>query len=213
MQRTLQQRVEDHLKGDSKAAGIAAALTHSGAPVQLPVPVRIWLENESSSVEVQDAVKDLLDSHGFVVARAYPPKQGSWYRSFAFRLRRASTSDEMRRRMEKLERGIELQLVTKNQAQVDQAQGDAVAKLLAALQDSPTALIQIGSVLLVKIDGVPMVRNLTQTEIALLDRNPSLLDNPRSALCALNDAADASPDPRALHTRDSERRESRPKVD
>ncbi|SFW88078.1 hypothetical protein [Amycolatopsis australiensis] len=103
----------------------------------------------------------------------------------------------MRRRLEKIERGIELQLLTKNQAQVDRAQGDAVAKLLVALQASPTALVHLGSVLIVKIDGVPLVRNLTQPEIAMLDRDPSLPDNPRSVFRALSDAAMAPPEPEA----------------
>ncbi|WP_410634418.1 hypothetical protein [Amycolatopsis sp. cmx-4-83] len=210
MQRALQLRVESHLKGDAEAAGIAAAPTYTGPPVQLPIPVRIWLEGESGSVEVQDAVKNLLNSQGFTVVRAYPAQQGSWRRSFVFRLRRASSSEEMRRRLEKVERGIELQLLTKNQAHVDQAQGDAVAKLLVALEASPTAMVQIGSVLIVKIDGVPLVRNLTQTEIAMLDRDPSLLDNPRSVLRALGDAAMAAPDPEAGRLAAVKSRDHRP---
>ncbi len=40
------------------------------------MPVRIWLEGESGSVEVQEAVKNLLNSQGFTVVRAYPAQQG-----------------------------------------------------------------------------------------------------------------------------------------
>ncbi|WIV53555.1 hypothetical protein [Amycolatopsis nalaikhensis] len=210
IQRALQQRVEGHLKGDPEAAGIAAPLSHGGVPVQLPIPVRIWLEDESGSAGVQEAVKNLLDAHGFAVVRAFPAQQGSWRRSLVFRLRRAGSSEEMRRRLEKIERGVELQLLTKNQAQVDQAQGDAVAKLLVALQASSTALVQIGSVLIVKIDGVPLVRNLTQAEIAMLDRDPSLLDNPRSVLNALSDAAAALPETEAGQLAQLKTRDNRP---
>ncbi|WP_146073619.1 hypothetical protein [Amycolatopsis sp. CA-126428] len=205
-------RVQDHLKGDPEAAGIAAALSHTGAVVQLPIPVRIWLEDESGSADVQEAVKSLLAAQGFAVVRAYPAQQGSWRRSFVFRLRRAGSSEEMRRRFEKIERGIELQLLAKNQAQVDRAQGDAVAKLLVALEASPTALVQIGSVLIVKIDGVPLVRNLTQSEIAMLDRDPSLLDNPRSVLCALSDAAAVPEGPEAGQLAKLKSRDPRPEA-
>ncbi|WP_143267826.1 hypothetical protein [Amycolatopsis alba] len=180
--------MEDHLRGDAEAKGISASLHYSGVPARLPIPVRIWIEDEADSETVQEAVRELLEESGFAVSRAYPPQVGSWRRSFVYRLRRVGTSKELRRRLDKVERGIELQLLIKNQAEVDQAQGDAVAKLLASLQNTPTALIQIGSILLVKVDGVPHVRNLTQDEIALLDSNPSLLDNPEVALSALNDA-------------------------
>ncbi|WP_326833955.1 hypothetical protein VSH64_03315 [Amycolatopsis rhabdoformis] len=192
-ERALRRRVEDHLADDPTARGIAAALEHSGNAVRLPIPVRIWTEEESSGPEVEEALTRLLSVAGFGLDRANPSRKGSWYRSFAFRLRRAATSAELRRRLEKLERGIELQIVTKTQAEVDSAQGDAVAKLLASLEGTPTALVQIGSILLIKLDGVPIVRNLTQDEIALLDRDPALLHNPASALRALDLAARQRP--------------------
>lgn len=97
------------------------------------------------------------------------------------------TSTEMAERMEKVERGIELHLLHKKQAEIDSLQGEAVAKLLTALESTPTALIQIGSVLLIKIDGVPAVRNLTQQELIYLEQNPALLRNPAGIFEALQE--------------------------
>lgn len=67
-----------------------------------------------------------------------------------------------------------------------------MARLLDALKDSPNALIQIGSVLLIKVDGVPLVRNLTQVELAFMERNPRLHADPAQCLKALQQAADAA---------------------
>jgi hypothetical protein len=134
----------------SDGSSIVAALSHACAVVQLPIPVRVWLEDESRSADVQEAVKNLLAAQGFAVVRAYPAQQGSWRRSFVFRPRRAGFSEEMRRRFEKIERGIELQILAKNQAQVDQVRGDAVANLLVVLEASPTIATRLCSTILVR---------------------------------------------------------------
>lgn len=63
---------------------------------------------------------------------------------------------------------------------------DAVAKLLTALENTPDAIIQIGSVLLIKIDGVPHVCNLLQLELARMERNLALFRDP-AALLELQD--------------------------
>jgi hypothetical protein len=88
-----------------------------------------------------------------------------------------------------LRRGIELQALDKEQAKVDNLQADAVAKLLSSLSGTETALIQIGSVLLLKIDGRTVVRNLTQEEMILLRRRSSELDSPALILQALEEFA------------------------
>jgi hypothetical protein len=64
--------------------------------------------------------------------------------------------------------------------------------LLTALADTPNAAIQIGSVLLVKIDGVPRVRNLTQAELAYLQRNPDLFRDPAAVLPILQGAVETA---------------------
>ena len=97
----------------------------------------------------------------------------------------ADPSRELGERLQKVERGIELHLVHKQQAEIDSMQGDAVAKLLTALEHTPDALVQIGSVLLIKVDGVPAVRNLTQVELRYLERNPRPLRSPATILEAL----------------------------
>jgi hypothetical protein len=51
-----------------------------------------------------------------------------------------------------------------------------------ALENTHNALIQIGSVLLIKVDGVPVVRNLSQRELAYMEQNPALFRDPAATL-------------------------------
>lgn len=60
------------------------------------------------------------------------------------------------------------------------------------MADTPNAVIQIGSVLLVKVDGIPRVRNLTQAELAYLQRNPELFRDPAAVLHILQEAVETT---------------------
>jgi hypothetical protein len=164
----------------------------SSPPIHHAVPVTVYLSDGDAHRDVQNAMSDLLSQFGLEVVTALPSLEGSWYRAFVTRLRNAETSDELADRLQRVERGIELHLLHKKQAEIDSLQGEAVAKLLTALESTPSALIQIGSVLLVKVDGIPVVRNLTQQELTYLERNPSLLRNPAAILDALQAAGQES---------------------
>lgn len=85
---------------------------------------------------------------------------------------------------------VQLRAPAEVQAKFDEAQGGTVAKLLTALTDTSTALIQIGSLLVIKIDGVPVVRNLTRAEVAHLKLHPYLLHDLAGCLDSLRQAAD-----------------------
>jgi hypothetical protein len=91
------------------------------------------------------------------------------------------TSPEMKASLAKLERALELQSIHRIQAEVDAMQSTAVSQLLKALEGTPNAIVQIGSILLIKVGGVTSVRNLTQLELAHLERNPDLFRDPAAA--------------------------------
>lgn len=156
--------------------------------VRRSVPVTIYLADGDEHQAVQQALVDLLNEYDFDVVDSLPPVRGSWYRAFVARTKDAVTSPGLKERARKVERGVELHLLQKQQAEIDSMQGDTVANLLTALAGTSDALIQIGSVLLVKVGGVPAVRNLTQQELIHLERNPQLLKTPHAILEALQDA-------------------------
>ena len=70
----------------------------------------------------------------------------------------------------------------KPQAEIDGQVGCAVAQLITALTSERNAIIQAGSILLIKVNGNITVRNLTQVEMAYLERNPTLLTAPAAML-------------------------------
>lgn len=146
------------------------------------LPVTIYLADEADPTPVEAAARQVLDAFGFDVVGWLPPIRGSWYKAFTARTKDSVNSPEFKTRLKKVERALELQTMHRAQAEIDAAQGDAVAKLITSLAGSPNAIIQIGSVLLIKVDGVPVVRNLTRLELAHLEQNPALFRDPAGAL-------------------------------
>ena len=151
------------------------------------LPISIFLGSDVDSAAVESAVVDAVASLGFEVDIRKPPIIGSWFRVMLGRSREALTSDAAAEIALRLERAIEIQALHKPQADIDWSQADGVAKLITALDGQPNALIQIGSVFLVKVDGVIAVRNLSQRELAFLQRNSRILTTPKEFLNALDD--------------------------
>jgi hypothetical protein len=159
------------------------------------LPIRIYLDTDYRSEDVEAAVIEVAQSFGLDLVYDLPPIIASWFKEFFMRLGRSIDSNTTEDRLEELARAVRLKLVYQQQAQVDAAQADAVAKLLGALGDKrENALIQIGSVLLIIVDGVPIVRNLTQRELAYYENNPYLFRDPANTLINLQRAIAADSD-------------------
>ncbi len=153
------------------------------------LPIRIYLDTDYRTGEVEAAVIEVAQSFGFDLVYDLPPIIASWFKEFFMRLGHSIESSTSEDRLEELARAVRLKLVYQQQAQVDAAQADAVAKLLGALGEKrKNALIQVGSVLLIIVDGVPIVRNLTQRELAYYENNPYLFRDPANTLINLQRA-------------------------
>jgi hypothetical protein len=153
------------------------------------VSMAIYLSDERGHEAVEAALDDVAAAFDVEIVDRLPPILGSWFRKFKARTAKPETMRALQSRLAKLERATELQVLGRPQAEVDSAQADAVAKLLTALAGSPNALVQIGSVLLIKVDGVPVVRNLSHDELVYLERNPALFRDPAGALRELQNAS------------------------
>ncbi|MFD9959545.1 TetR/AcrR family transcriptional regulator [Amycolatopsis sp. NPDC058986] len=157
-----------------------------------PVPVSVYLESGADADEVRQAVLEVLDASGIEIVEERPPVIGSWFKLMLGRTKKAVTSAEMADIMTRIERAIEMPTLHKPQAEIDAARADAVAKLITALGSEQNACIQAGSVFLLKVDGAIAARNLTQREMAFLERNSRLLGSPREVLAALDEQAHSS---------------------
>lgn len=144
--------------------------------------MRIYLAIEDDHETVEQALMLVLGTFGFDVVQVDTPIRGSWFRKFIGSAKELATDPEVEKRLIKLERAVDMRLLLAGQANIDAAQGDAVAKLLMALENTHNALVQIGSVLFIKVDGIPVVRNLSQRELAYMEQNPALFRDPAATL-------------------------------
>lgn len=92
----------------------------------------------------------------------------------------------MIKRLEKIERAVELKGLGQPQADIDKTQSQAIASLLEAVEKIPNAAIQAGSIILVKttLTSGPTikVKTLSQRELIHLENNQKLLLSPADLL-------------------------------
>lgn len=152
------------------------------------IPMRIFLDAEEGRGEIEQALLEVIDVFGFDVIYDAPGIIGSWFHEFFLRAKKVVEANTEEDRLEEYARALRIKLLDQQQAQVDSMQADAVSKLLTAVGDRKNALLQVGSVLLIIVDGVPVVRNLTQLELIFYERNPILFRDPAKALAELQKA-------------------------
>ena len=181
--------------GGPPRASTARLVTNDGRtyPLSIEDPdghglctISVYLGNEEGAADVEVALAALLASIGCELSADGPAVIGSWFRRFVGRTEKIAESDDLAYALTRIERALELRTLDKPQSDVDWAQANSVATLIGALQAQPNALIQIGSLFLIKVDGTIAVRNLSQRELAFLERNSGMLTSPQKFLSALD---------------------------
>ncbi|MEZ0071523.1 ANTAR domain-containing response regulator [Planotetraspora sp. GP83] len=116
-------------------------------------------------------------------------ERGSIWRRAKAALRSGLSSREVRERLIKVERALEVVALDARQAEVDGKFAEAVSVLVASLADVPEACLRVGSILLVKhynnTGPVLVTRNLSQLEMRALERYPEIQAHPKTTLAAL----------------------------
>lgn len=133
------------------------------------------------------ALQELLQPEGFVLAYSLPDEEGSWWKRFVFRSKEFLTSDDVTSRLKKAERAVEATYLDKPQAEANNLQAGAAASLIGALSTTDKACIQVGSLLVVKAtdaDGKSAViaRTLTSEELREIEENQTILRDPQRIL-------------------------------
>ena len=136
--------------------------------------MQVYLTDALAGPVVEESLRELLLMHGVEDLRESPVVISSWYRSLTGLLKRAADSDAA----DEARRAVEIQVLDRFQAGIDGVTSDAVAKLITALDQTQGAVIQVGSVPLVKVDGTVIVRHLTTREMIHWQRNPGLFKDP-----------------------------------
>ncbi|MEU7938553.1 hypothetical protein [Microbispora bryophytorum] len=143
------------------------------------------------------AVSQIVRAFDLETVDEVGPRTGSlayWFRARRRDLQKASETDLGQEITSEIKRALQLRAVDAEQAKVDDSKASAVAKLIAAVEGQPTAVVQVGALLLVKANGLINVRDLTPQEVVYLRRNPHAVADPITIMKRLQEIADSTPD-------------------
>jgi len=158
------------------------------------LPIRAYIDETPTGAigAVSSAVAEVLKAFGFTVADEFPEIRGSWFKKWFAKSKDVVSQPEVRDRLEEIERAVKLRGIERPQAEVDDIQASAIAKLIGVLDNVPNAAIQAGSVLVVKLTTpsgpVIQARTLTQEKMVALENNQLLLQDPANVLGRLSAA-------------------------
>ena len=173
---------------DTSLAPVAAS--------EISVAVYVDSDDEEKARHVLQRVDQLVREMGYGDPTDIQLERGSLFRRSKAEASQILHSEELRSRLAKVERGLELAGLELRQAQVDHGEAQAISMLLAEIKDIPRVCIRAGSVMLVKYtthDGpVLLVRTLLQLEIHALDQYPEIQKNPECLLESLATAIESS---------------------
>jgi Fis family transcriptional regulator len=157
------------------------------------IPLRIYLGSgdEKHRDSVLAAVQKLYETYGLLVREEYQEERGSWFKKFILAARKPEVLEELKHRLKQSEHIIELELLSKRQAQVDKAEAEALVLLIKSLAPVKNAVLQVGSLLMVKSTDPSnsdslIAKTLTTRELNYLNANQHLLMQPSRILEVLN---------------------------
>jgi hypothetical protein len=156
------------------------------------VPLRAYLSDGSDDIidAISAAINKLINASGFEISDDFDAVIGSWYKKWFAKTTEVATQPEVVKRLEKIERALELKGLGQPQAEIDKKQAEATATLLKAVEKVPNTAIQVGSILLVKVSGpngpVVQVRTLSHRELIEIENNPNILVSPADVLKTLS---------------------------
>jgi CATRA-Associated Small Protein len=171
--------------GTVRARILAAIETLEGL-----VPVTIFLSDGADHEQVESAVEQLLESAGLYIVSRADPVEGSWFRSMLAAARSPAARDALATALHTAGSRFVQHQDAQNTAMLMQNLGP----LIAALQPTKDAAIRVGAFLVVKVDWVLVVHQLTPRQQLMLDHSPQLAAAPHEILHALGlHAAESGP--------------------
>ncbi|XVV01426.1 hypothetical protein ACQPW3_29010 [Actinosynnema sp. CA-248983] len=151
------------------------------------VPVSIYLSDEEGHDRVEAAVEGLLRGVGGEVVERDDPVVGSWFRRMRARIGGAARSEAGQEVTAMAVHAAEARLVHLKDAEVTAKMMENLGPVLEALQPSAHAVIRVGALLIVKVDGVVAVHQLTARQQLRLDHRPELALSPHDVVAALDE--------------------------
>lgn len=145
--------------------------------------IAVYLTDAAHGEAVRAAVRAYLLAVGAELVEDHDPVIGSWsWFARARRLGRAAAGSPVGHQAGTLAESLAWGPVRSRQADINLINSQAVANLVQSLDTSPSGLILIGSLLVVKNHNVPIVVMLSQDQVNALERRPALLRQPETIL-------------------------------
>lgn len=174
------------------------------------LPVTIYLSNEEGHEQVEAAVEQVLTVAGLEISSRGDPVLGSWFRDMWATVTKKARTPAGQEALLVAAHAAETRLVLAPDADVTTKLLQGVGPVITSLESTQHAVIRLGNVLIVKVNGVVTVVQLTAAQQLLLNHRPELACSPHEILAALNEtslndgtsnkaAADGRDSPPALH--------------
>jgi hypothetical protein len=159
--------------------------SHNGLTQTTTLPITIYLSDESAHEQVEAAVEDLLAAAGGHIEHRDDPVFGSWFRRMRARTDQAVHSPLAREAAIVAAHAAESRLVHAQDATITATMLQNLGPVLAALHPTKDAVIRAGALLIVKVDWIVAIHQLTPAQQLQLDHQPQLAQSPHDILSAL----------------------------
>jgi len=164
--------------------GAAVASKHP-TPVTVAIPVSIYITAGDTHDQVQTAVEEWLASAGIAIEERQQPVIGSWFRRMRATAKIALASEAAQELTLTAIHAADARVVLSQDATITATLLANLGPVIASLQPTKDAAIRVGALLIVKVDWVVQVIQLTAAQQALLDHRPQLTSDPREMVAAL----------------------------
>jgi hypothetical protein len=151
------------------------------------LPVSIYISNAEIHDQVEAAIDELLATAGLQVENRDEPITGSWFRQMQASVKEAARSPAAREAALIAAHAADTRLTLAQDASVTATLMQNLGPVIASLQPTKDAVCRVGALLIVKIDWVVSVFQLTAAQQAVLDhQQPKLALSPQGIIAALN---------------------------
>jgi hypothetical protein len=158
------------------------------------LPISIYLTENSIHRQVETAVDEWLTTADASIRTRDEPVIASWFRRMEAGVKRAARTLAGREAVLTAKHVADSRLIQAQDAYVTATLLQNVGPVLQALQPTKDAVVRAGALLIVKIDWVVQVHQLTAAQQAILDHQPHLVASPKEIAAALqlSDPAEAA---------------------
>ncbi len=168
-------------------SGFAAGLyeDQSGGRKQVELSISIYVSDEMISGQVETAVEALLETVNLEISYRATPIKGSWFRLMRAKFRSAIGSPVGREIAMTAAHAADARFALTQDAAVTATMMQNLGPVIGSLQPTKDAVIRVGALLIVKVDWVVSVFQLTATQQFELDHRPALASSPKEIIAAL----------------------------